>query len=231
MNNTYPLAHSQEELRKMREQLKQRLEAMPTLPTGSGAGAVAQIRQQAEEAITKIKVDADKEIRRLKDEISKKNAEIQAAGASGDSKAIELQATIAERDRQITDLREAIATRDRRIAELEAGRGPMQPQERLTPLAFLLATRSSERTICPLYEGMNSFGRRRGRINVEGHQEIDLSGDELEPGHFTINVDKAAGTLQLDDLIGNLVITVGRNSLNKDSRFTIGQIEFEVFIK
>ncbi|MBO5541156.1 MAG: hypothetical protein J5980_09455 [Muribaculaceae bacterium] len=231
MNNTYNLVHSKEELRKMREQLKQRLETMPTLPTGSGAGAVAQIRQQAEEAITKIKADADKEIRRLKDELSRKNEEIQAAGASGDSKAIELKSTIAERDRQITDLREAIATRDRRITDLEAGHRPAQPQERLMPLAFLLATRSGERTICPLYEGMNSFGRRRGRIKAEGHQEIDLSGDELEPRHFTINVDRAAGTLQLDDLIGNLDIIVGRNSLNKDSRFTVGQIEFEVFIK
>lgn len=231
MNKTYKLAHSQEELRKMREQLKQRLEALPTLPIGGGAGAVAQIRQQAEEAIKRIKTDADKEISRLKTELENKKAELLTAGASGDSKAAELQATIASRDAQITDLRNAIATRDRKIAELEANRGGAMPQERLTPLAFLLATRNGERTICPLYEGMNSFGRRRGRINVEGHQEIDLSGDDLEPRHFTINVDRAAGTLQLDDLIGNLVITVGKNSLNKDSRFSIGQIEFEVFIK
>ena len=231
MNNTYNLVHSKEELRKMREQLKQRLEALPTMPMGGGAGAVAQIRQQAEEAIARIKADAEREINRLKAELDNKNAELLKVGSSSDGKAAELQATIAARDAQVSDLRDAIATRDRKIAELEAKHGPTQPQQRLAPLAFLLAERNGERTICPLYEGMNSFGRRRGRINAEGHQEIDLSGDELEPRHFTINVDRAAGTLQLDDLIGNLVITVGKNSLNKDSRFTIGQIEFEVFIK
>lgn len=231
MDNTYNLAHSKEELRKMREQLKQRLEALPTMPMGGGAGAVAQIRQQAEEAIATIKADAEREINRLKAELDNKNAELLKAGASSNGKAAELQATIAARDAQVSDLRDAIATRDRKIAQLEAKHGSAQPQQRLAPLAFLMATRSSERTICPLYEGMNSFGRRRGRVNAEGHQEIDISGDELESRHFTINVDRAAGTLQLDDLIGNLVITVGKNSLNKDSRFSVGQIEFEVFIK
>ena len=57
------------------------------------------------------------------------------------------------------------------------------------PAGFLVVRQSLREEVFELYEGDNSFGRKRGGIDAPNHQKLNFLDDALQANHFSIVIN------------------------------------------